>query len=188
MDDPVSEISSIITTLCTGTLASQQAAVECYFLPSAAFHHPICRTLPSTPYFLGRDQIHSVYSWYKALSPDIAVQIRSVAFDEKNGKLYVNLVQSFRLWIVPRLFYPRGDYELVTVLTLEQDVDNGKWWIRTQEDLYQTEQWVQFVVPWIGRPAVLLYTWIAMALLLLSNALIGKPVRRIEERSMKKKL
>jgi len=43
---------------------------------------------------------------------------------------------------------------LVTVLHLVQEIEEetgkGKWYIQSQNDLYQTDQFIRFVVPWLA--------------------------------------
>jgi hypothetical protein len=58
----------------------------------------------------------------------------------------------------------RSDVSLVTVLQLAQDASdesNKKYYITSQNDLYQTDQFVKFVFPWGGQHLVLLWHFIA---------------------------
>lgn len=56
--------------------------------------------------------------------------------------------QVFRIWVVP--FY-RAPVKLVTVLQLEYNKHNDRYYIASQNDLYQVDQFVRFFAPggWI---------------------------------------
>jgi hypothetical protein len=67
--------------------------------------------------------------------------------------LYVNMNQIFRIWVFP---WYRAPVELTTVLQLVHNKGDGLYYIRSQNDLYQVDQWVQFIPFWLGaRPFVL---------------------------------
>ena len=87
-----------------------------------------------------------------------------LAFDDRAGILYVHMRQTFALWFVP-LYKAR--VRLVTVIALEQrmsnrvegDAANGsvdvvdhqpRWFIASQEDHYQINECLRFVLPIIG--------------------------------------
>lgn len=75
------------------------------------------------------------------------------AFDEQNLMLYVNMNQIFRIWIFP---WYRASVELTTVLYLVHNKGDGLYYIKSQNDLYQVDQWVQFIPFALGiRPFVL---------------------------------
>lgn len=80
-----------------------------------------------------------------------------LAFDEKKLKLFVQMSQIFSIWIVPFHVAP---VTLTTVLDLTTDPpqsdaptngDRTLYYIAKQEDLYQTSEFVKFVVPHIGN-------------------------------------
>ena len=78
MDDPVAEIPYVIALLTETPPSLQQAAVTKYFTPDASFTHPFCRTAS----FQGsRLLIHSIFSWYKIMSPIITAEVKGVAYD-----------------------------------------------------------------------------------------------------------
>jgi hypothetical protein len=62
--------------------------------------------------------------------------------------LYVNISQIFRIWVVP---FHRSPVSFTTVLRLKHSRDDGKYYIQSQDDLYQVDQFVRFVLPpgWI---------------------------------------
>ena len=149
----------------------QETTINRYFMPNASFTHPFCRTGSSSS---SRYLIHRIYRWYKILSPKISVKIQSVSFDEKHNVLYVGLTQVFSIWAIPT---HRAEVSLVTVLHLVRDTpdnpahrraldqgdgsdglqertkgkaEGGKWYISSQNDLYQTDQWIKFVLPWLA--------------------------------------
>lgn len=132
----VEEIDGIIKTLCQGTPAAQQRAVETYFLPEVSFVHPICLVhahnpivLPSLfPGFVGgssrpwtvfcsRDAVAAIYRWYRFMSPNTVVHIDSKAWDARNQVLYVTARQRFTIWFVP--FY-KANVRLVVELQLRR--------------------------------------------------------------------
>ncbi|TKX20401.1 hypothetical protein C1H76_7211 [Elsinoe australis] len=190
MDDPVSEIESVILSLTTTPPSVQAAAIDKYFTPSAVFVHPFCRTSisPSSRYQLTR-----IYRWYKIMSPKISMKVHSVAFDRSNNVLYVGITQVFAIWLVP---FHRSEVSLVTVLHLEHrndrlglavgagtgaesgessvvnlDLDasgagaGGKWYITSQNDLYQTDQFMRFLVPqlaWMVEVWQVIATWVCV--------------------------
>lgn len=60
----------------------------------------------------------------------------------------MNLTQVFGIWVVP---FHRARVNLTSVLTLRHNSDDGKYYIYQQNDLYQTDEFVKFVIPpsWI---------------------------------------
>ena len=71
-----------------------------------------------------------------------------IAYDESNLLLYVNMTQVFGIWVVP---FHRARVNLTSVLTLEQSPNDKKYYIHQQNDLYQTDEFVKFIIPpsWI---------------------------------------
>ncbi|KAF2845192.1 hypothetical protein T440DRAFT_282308 [Plenodomus tracheiphilus IPT5] len=144
-----------------------------YFTPNASFTHPFVRT---GSWSYSRVFIQCIYRWYKIMSPRIEISVQSVAFDKPNSKLYVQVFQIFRIWLIPFYYAP---VSLTTVLSLTQQSPAGKYYISAQNDLYQTDQFVKFVLPGV---------WVFIALLgfLAScgcavGALLGGPVTWVEE-------
>ncbi|KAF2807896.1 uncharacterized protein BDZ99DRAFT_68391 [Mytilinidion resinicola] len=154
MENPVDEISGVIHSLTQDPTPQQMGTIENYFTPNATFTHPFCRTLTSN----SKTQIIYIYRWYKIMSPNIDITIKSVAFDKQNLTLYVSISQVFKLFIIP--FY-KAPVSLVTLLQLERR--DKKYYIANQNDLYQTDEFVKFVAPWGG--ALLVQLWQLMATL-----------------------
>ena len=116
--------------------------------------------------------------------------IRIIAFDEQNMLLYVSIHQLFKIWVVP--FYS-APVNLTTVLTLtnepgtNQSTLNGeeknrleegpkKYYIQSQNDLYQTSELIKFVVPFgIGVSAVMLWQFI-VTFWCVVGAILGYPM------------
>jgi hypothetical protein len=148
MDDPVAEIPYVIALLTETPPSLQQSTISKYFTPTATFTHPFCRT-GSSPH--SRYLVERIYRWYKIMSPRISATVHSVCLDEKNLILYVTLTQVFAIWAIPT---HRSNVELVTVLHLacEEDEQEGKkkYYIKSQNDLYQTDQFIKFVLPWLA--------------------------------------
>ncbi|KAJ5483072.1 hypothetical protein N7539_006518 [Penicillium diatomitis] len=159
MERPVAEIRTVIQLLVQSPPSLQQKAIERFFVPDASFAHPFCRV----PSFNGsRWWITKIFQWYKIMSPRIEMQVHSVAFDEDQLKLYVNMSQIFSIWLVPFHVAP---VTLTTVLDLTTDRaqsdastngDHTKYYITRQEDLYQTSDFIKFLLPHIGY-------WLVMA-------------------------
>ena len=105
--------------------------------------------------------------------------------------LYVNISQVFRIWPIP--FY-RAPVTLTTVLQLERGVNlnnpraearplqrTEKYYISSQNDLYQVDQFIRFVLPWgIGAFFVLIWHWFATLFCIL-GATIGYPLRSYQQ-------
>lgn len=62
--------------------------------------------------------------------------------DRSNLILYVSISQVFRIWVLP--FYA-APVDLVTVIQLEHNESDSKYYITGQNDLYQTDEWVKFI-------------------------------------------
>ena len=248
MEDPVQEISNIIHTLTQALPSQQKAAIEQYFTPTASFTHPFCATSSwstniAVPYFgslNSRLAILGIYRWYKILSPHISLTVESVTFNEGTSKLYVDIHQHFRLWIVP--FYD-ADVRLTTILQLAEGDDSGpdsasasnhiarlgrrskpelthsekpfsyapvadpnrpdngaeklgldvnsssssnddttRYYITSQNDLYQTSEWIKFLLPFgIGHALVLAWMFFATFQSLLGAMLLW-PITLLLER------
>ncbi|KAK5956782.1 hypothetical protein OHC33_002270 [Knufia fluminis] len=221
MENPVQEAPGLIHTLTQSTPSKQKAAINHYFIPIASFTHPFCATgswsldLPFTLPFIGFLTLNSrwatlkIYQWYKIMSPNIDLEVRSVTFNEENLKLYVDIHQHFRAWIIP--FYDAGVY-LTTVLQLAEGDESGPdsaitttinsqrqrqlntklpsekpysyaavadpdsdtstttsngipkklYYITSQDDLYQTSEWIKFLLPW-GVGYTLVVAWMFFA-------------------------
>lgn len=139
MDNPTADITPIIHTLCTAPPTAQAACISTYFLPTATFVHPFVR-VPS--YASSRNLIHAIYRWYHFLSPHTLVNVESIAFDEANLILYATVRQVFRMrWT----HFLKSDVRLTVKLGLVER--EGKYYIVSQEDLYQTDQFLRFLAP-----------------------------------------
>ncbi|CAO2654411.1 Nn.00g111440.m01.CDS01 [Neocucurbitaria sp. VM-36] len=154
MENPVKEISGVIHLLTQSPPSVQREAIETYFTPNASFTHPFCRTgsWPNSRWLVER-----IYQWYKIMSPSIDITVQSVALDEPNLVLYVQIFQIFGIWLIPFYYAP---VKLTSVLTLKHNRGDGKYYIDSQNDLYQVDQFVKFFAPggWI-----LVWLWHFMA-------------------------
>ena len=177
------EIEGVIHALCSPPPSVQLAAIDRYFTPDADFTHPFCRTLPSPT---SRFQLSRSYRWYKILSPQISVKVHSVAWDESNSVLYVGISQVFAIWFYP---FHQANARLVTVLRLVQHQNRlgsdtgGKWYIKSQNDLYQTDQFLKFPLPLLG-PLVMIWQYFA-TLVCIVCSYIFEPVSWWEESKQK---
>ncbi|KAJ4383258.1 hypothetical protein N0V86_001303 [Didymella sp. IMI 355093] len=175
MENPVEEIADVIHLLTQSPPSTQRRTIERYFTPNASFTHPFCRTgkWPNSRLLVGL-----IYRWYKIMSPSIDITVQSVAFDESNLILYVSIFQIFRIWLIP--FYYAPVY-LTSVIKLERNEDDGKYYIESQDDLYAIDQWIRFIAPggWI-----LVYLWQFWAsFFCVIGTIILHPITLIEERA-----
>lgn len=163
--------------------------------------------------FNSRWLILQIYQWYKLISPNIQLKVLSTALDEENLLLYVTIRQQFRLWFVPFyeadvklttvLQLAEGDetgpsstkslvrkepYSYAAVADPDLD-SNGTskrslYYITEQNDLYQTNEWIKFLVPWgIGSTVVVLWQLFATFLSVL-GAVVFFPQTWWKERSI----
>ncbi|OKL63424.1 hypothetical protein UA08_01183 [Talaromyces atroroseus] len=205
MEDPVREIPTVIELLTESPPTLQASTVEKFFTPNASFTHPFCRTLS----FNGsRWLVLAIYRFYKIMSPRIDLQVKSVAFDQEHLKLYVTISQIFSIFIIPFYIAP---VTLTTVLTLTTNPneyrgyldfpnDQGKsvdseseetrrYWISSQEDLYQTTEFVKFFLPFgIGVSMVLVWHLFATIGCVLGSLLLSPITWAEENLAMKKEI
>ncbi|KAH6606981.1 hypothetical protein Trco_006134 [Trichoderma cornu-damae] len=139
---------------------------------------PLARDVDSRWLILG------IYRWYRTLSPRIKLTIDSsephAVFDQRNRTLYVSIRQTFSIWFIP---FHSSSVKLLSVLQLAQgsSTEPGqlapkhpsdgrsssalagpgqerlRYYISSQEDLYQTNDFVAFVVPYLGP--LLVFMW-----------------------------
>ncbi|KAJ4159415.1 uncharacterized protein LMH87_008317 [Akanthomyces muscarius] len=177
MDSPANDIEGVIKTLCMGSAHEQDEALNKYFLPDAEFIHPLCwvprfRNV-AVPFFGSIDSlwlVQCIYRWYITFAPKLDIVVDSTAFDEKNSLLYATARQSFTIWFFPIYSVT---VKLVTVLKLEKqhsrlvhdgntspeleadgDSTNGasmlKYYIASQEDMYQMNYCLEFLGPHVA--------------------------------------
>ncbi|RHZ62566.1 uncharacterized protein CDV56_108084 [Aspergillus thermomutatus] len=182
MENPVSEISTVIKLLIESPPSIQQETIEKYFTPSAAFVHPFCRV---SSYDGSRWSIIKIFQWYKIMSPRIEHQ--STAYDENHLTLYITLSQIFSIWLVPFHVSP---VKLTSVINLttnaggQKPLTNGDrtlHYIAKQEDLYQVSEWIKFLVPHVGHLFVLAFQSFATLFCIVGVA-IFYPIMWLEER------
>ncbi|WPH01927.1 Hypothetical protein R9X50_00478100 [Acrodontium crateriforme] len=182
MENPVEDITGVIHKLTQGSPHVQEKAINTYFTPNASFTHPFCRT---GSFEGSRLLIHAIFRWYKILSPTIDLTVKSVAFDKTNLLLYVTISQVFSIWLIP--FY-RAPVTLTTVLQLHKPPHTSKYYIQSQNDLYQVDQFVRFVAPWgIGSTLVILWHLVATFFCVL-GAVLFVPVTWVEQRRANSKV
>lgn len=75
MDNPIQDCRSVVHVLTQGSPKQQEEAINTYFTPNASFTHPFCRT---GSFDNSRLLIHSIFRWYKIMSPKIDLKINSV--------------------------------------------------------------------------------------------------------------
>ena len=118
-----------------------------------------------------------------------------LAFDRHALLLYVTIHQLFSIWFIP---FHRAPARLTTVLQLTTDPSfpqsqeqhalkppqytsaRKKYYIQSQNDLYQTSEFVKFVLPWAGMWLVMLGQFFATFLCVVGTTL-GWPLTWLEE-------
>ncbi|KAH8690004.1 hypothetical protein BGW36DRAFT_432967 [Talaromyces proteolyticus] len=180
MEDPVRDIPIVIKLLTESPPTIQKYTIEKFFIPNASFSHPFCRTWSFNN---SRWLVQMIYRFYKIMSPRIKLDVKSIAFDEEHLKLYVTIQQLFSIFIIPFYSAPvtlttvltltdnpneyRGHYDFSTPSNKKQDDGKNepkKYWISSQEDLYQTNEFVKFFLPFgIGVFAVFVWHLFATA-------------------------
>lgn len=180
MDSPTTEISQVVHQLTQTSPSTQRSTILTYFTPNASFTHPFCRTGSwfYSPTVNSRLLILYVYRWYKILSPRIDISVNSVAYDAANLTLYLHISQTFRIWFVP--FYA-APVDLVTVLKLVREGEGRKYFIKSQEDFYQTTGFARFAIPFGGHLLMIAWQFIAMMLCML-GVVVFYPQTVLEER------
>lgn len=148
--------------------------------------------------------ILQIYKWYKILSPHIDLTVESVAFDAQHLLLYVSIHQIFKIQWVP---FHKSDVRLTTVLKLAEDetrkaeieefsakqakkilkndyaalqVPHKRYLIQSQNDLYQTNEFVKFVFFFGGCSAIMAWQFFATFACVL-GAFLMWPVTYLEE-------
>jgi len=140
MEDPVQEILSVVQQLTTtDSPYIQKATLETYMTPDVEFRHPVC-AVDSEPN--SRESLLGIYRWARVLSPRTDINIESIVFDEKQGLLYLESVQWFKLFFLPIKPAPA---RLITRLSLRKR--DGLYYISKQEDFYHPEDFAALLLP-----------------------------------------
>lgn len=146
MENPPAEIKDVIYGLVRAENPDEQREVlQRYFLPNASFDHPLCSVNQSRN---SRDAgILQVYQFLRSIFKDTEIEIHSVAFDKEKNRMYVDATQHLRTYInwFRKLFYDRYA-NLVVVLDLRQ-LDDGKYYVRRQIDLYTIQEESEVLIP-----------------------------------------
>lgn len=99
-----------------------------------------------------------------------------LAFDASSLTLYVSISQTFRIFVIPLYAAP---VNLITVLKLEHNKAKEKYYIQSQNDLYQTNDFVRFF--WPGGWLVVWLWQVVATLVCYVLAFICQPISWIEE-------
>ncbi|EPQ53259.1 hypothetical protein GLOTRDRAFT_111915 [Gloeophyllum trabeum ATCC 11539] len=140
MQSPAEEIAQVIKLLCSSASPDiQKATVEKYFCPDAEFRHPLCHVPPGIK---SREEILGIYQWYRIMSPKLSIEVHSVMYDERQGRLITDSTQLFHIRWNP--FRP-ASARLMTHIKL-REVD-GLHYIALQEDWYHPDDFMNLLVP-----------------------------------------
>ncbi|KAH8930153.1 hypothetical protein BT69DRAFT_985628 [Atractiella rhizophila] len=141
MEDPAREIEGVVRTLTMGSPDEQLLTLQRTYTRDAAFDHPLCRVLS------GLESIIGIYTWYRILFPWTKMTVTDVAINDSRSRLVVDCTQTCTYFLPIR----SATVRLVVVLTLTKEERGGKhvYKIRKQEDFYQPESILSFVIPGI---------------------------------------
>ncbi|KAF9524214.1 hypothetical protein CPB83DRAFT_910092 [Crepidotus variabilis] len=146
MNDPEKEISLIVRQLCaTDSPDVQKATLEKYMTSDVGFRHPVCEVKPGPN---SRDALLGIFQWYRVLSPQVDIEVESVVFDPSKEVLYLEIIQWFKLGLLPLKPAPA---RLLTRLQLRKQA--GLYYIAEQQDFYHTDEFAALLLP-ISRPFV----------------------------------
>jgi hypothetical protein len=148
-----------------------------------------------------------VYQWYKIMSPEILLEVDSTSFDSRTDSLYATIRQTFTIWIVPFSLW-QANVRLVCLLKLahlpvdenkhpllqthpaeqsDHDTDAAtppkRYFIRGQEDHYQINDMLKFILPLGASPLYYVWQLLATFLCAIGVALLW-PVTSIYERDL----
>jgi len=118
------------------------------------------------------------------LLTEVSLDFVHVAYDQTNLILYVTLSQIFRVFLIP--FYA-AHVRLTTVLRLVElpsprsHAAKPKYYIQSQDDLYQVNEWVKFVSPLGLATLVVLVGQLLATFGCVVGAVAGWPVSWVEE-------
>jgi hypothetical protein len=134
MEDPIAEISTAIDLRAGSNSADAQVtAFYGYFTPDAGFLHPLCFVPSRTD---SRKRVIGIFLFYRGVVLETWFEIQAIAFDERNGRLLVDLLQSPYIRFVSYLFW--GWRPVVTILIdFHLRKMKWKWYIDAKEDVVQ---------------------------------------------------
>jgi len=118
-----------------------------------------------------------IYRWYKILSPRIILNVECDEFNQESSILFVDIHQIFSLFFIP--FY-KSNVRLTTKLHLVHSPNDGKYYIQSQEDLYQLNEVVKFFWPG-GATIIWLWQVFATGLCILGGLMLA-PITWVEQR------
>lgn len=110
-----------------------------------------------------------------------AALLTSPEFNQKSSLLFVEIHQIFSLFFVP--FY-KSDVHLTTKLGLVHSEDDGKYYVKSQEDLYQLNEVVKFF--WPGGAMIIWFWQIFATAMCILGALMLAPFVWTEQRHSNK--
>lgn len=88
----------------------------------------------------------------------------------------MQIFQIFRIWLIPFYYAP---VKLTSVLTLSRNPNDHKYYIESQNDHYQVDQFIKFVAPGAW---VLVWLWQFWASFFCAmGAVVGSPVSWVQE-------
>jgi hypothetical protein len=100
-----------------------------------------------------------------------------IEFNQKSSILFVDIHQIFSLFFVP--FY-KSNVHLTTKLQLVHSANDGKYYIQSQEDLYQSNEVVKFF--WPGGATIIWFWQLFATGLCILGALTLSPITWVEQR------
>ncbi|EEP78133.1 predicted protein [Uncinocarpus reesii 1704] len=205
MENPVAEISHVIHLLTQSTPSVQRQTIEKYYTPSASLIHPFCRT---GSFGGSRWLVIWIFRFYKIMSPHIDLKIFRIfviPFYVAPVTLTSVLTLTTSQGGTPSAATPVTDYSdtdsyssarrPLDLYEIARPADHGLadlespsrptlYYIAAQNDLYETSEFIKFVVPFgVGSTLVLLWQCFA-TIFSVVGAVVLWPISFAEEAGM----
>ncbi|KIJ47848.1 hypothetical protein M422DRAFT_163336 [Sphaerobolus stellatus SS14] len=142
MENPAEQLPGAIKMITQAINADiQKAAIEQFFTHDAGFNHP---AITVVPYDRSRDDIISIYQWYRISSPRVDMVIDDVTFSAEKMKAFISIRQKLH-----KVYIPWAPMTVPSVLIVQMDfVKKGDlYYIKQQDDYYEPEDWLKLNLP-----------------------------------------
>lgn len=119
MENPRTEITGVVTGLCSAKNAREQKEVlQRYFADDAAFDHPMCAVV-SYPgvrcvcLTQSRDTgLLPIYQWLRIMFQDTMIQVHDIGMDQETNRMFLRITQKLRanVWAIRKVYAPTVEY------------------------------------------------------------------------------
>lgn len=98
--------------------------------------------------------------------------------------IYLNITQLFSIWLIP---FHHANVTLTTELQLVRPPSSRKYYIQSQNDLYQNDQLIRFLMPW-GVGNLFVHIWqYSSTLMCVWGAFLLAPMTRLQQNLSEKR-